>query len=76
MQFIETYWFIWLAAMVIFAGLAIHNQIRRIRNIGSFSEPSEFFNGIGFLASFVALAYASAGLLFLSIILNVISYAK
>lgn len=76
MQFIETYWFIWLAAMVIFGGFAIYNQIRRIRNIANFSGPDDFFSGVGYLAVFVMLAYASAGLLLLSVVLNVISYVK
>lgn len=72
MHFIETYWFIWLIGMVLFGGLTIHNQIRRMQSIAT----RDVFSGLGFMAAYAALAYLSAAVLVLSLILNVITYAK
>lgn len=72
MHFIETYWFIWLLSVVLFGGLAIHNQIRRMQNIAN----RDVFSGLGFMAAYVAIAYLSAGVLILSLVLNAITYAK
>ncbi len=75
MNFIETYWFVWLLSMVLFGGLVIRSQAMRMRNIVN-GNLSDAFNGMGFVVVFIALAYGSAALLFLSLILNVITYAK
>ena len=76
MEVIAAYWFIWLAGIVVFGGLALFNQVRRMKNIANFSEPSDIFSGLGLMAAFGMLAYLCTGLLVVSIILNIIAFAK
>lgn len=80
MEFIASNWWLWFAVMIVCAILAFRNQIKRMKSMVSSRSmdgaTTSFFSGLGMLV-FTGLLASIAGVLFvLSLILNVIDYAK
>ena len=81
MDFIATYWYLWLVVMLVGYGYALTNQLRRMKgrmnaSISSFENiGNTFFKGIG--ALFVAAAFGAGGMVMLAIaiIVNIIKSA-
>jgi hypothetical protein len=83
MEFIATYWYIWLAAMFLGYGYVLSNHLRRMKGMMSspmsaFDDTAEntFFKGIGKM--FVAGAVGMGGmvLLAIAIVVNIINSAS
>ena len=81
MEFIATYWYIWLVVMLVGYGYALANQYRRMKGMmtapmSSFdSVGGSFFKGMGLM--FVAAAIGAGGMVMLviAIIVNIIRSA-
>lgn len=70
MQFIASYWMLWLILMVAFGGYALHNQLRRMKQVLSMDVEGAS-NGLGALMVSGLLASASGVLLLIAIIVNI-----
>lgn len=73
MHWIADYWWVWLIGCVATMVVAIHNQIKRIKNMHS---EAEFFKGIYILVGAGILNMVFSILLVVSIVLHIINYAK
>jgi len=81
MEFIATYWYIWLAVMIMGYGYAFSNQLRRMKRMMtnprlSFeSSNNQFFKGLGLM--FIAAAFGAGGtvLLIIAILVNIVKAA-
>ena len=80
MEFIATYWYIWLVIMVIGYGYALSNQLRRMK--GMMTSPfaagiaeNTFFKGIGKMVVAGAIGIGGMVLLAIAIVLNIINSA-
>jgi len=83
MDFIATYWWLWLIGMLVCYGIAVYSQLQRMKRLQNsvFSKrmedtQKEFTKGMG---TMMLAGLAGAGfmiVLLLSIVLNVIIYIK
>lgn len=73
MDFIADNWWIWLASMVLFGGLAVANHITRLRRIVTLWEVGDsMMDGLGLMVLFGFLASSSGVVLVLSIVVNIV----
>lgn len=77
MEIIATYWWVWLICMFAFFGVAMFNQINRIRRMGDFDSGFDGFKKGLFVFAIAGLGSAVFGVLFLiGVIVQIINYAK
>jgi len=71
MDFIATYWWIWLIGMIVCVGYAIYGQVKFMKSILDGTDRGIFVHMlIGLLGAVFMI------LLLLSVVLHVIDYAK
>ncbi|MDO8521478.1 MAG: hypothetical protein Q7S52_05160 [bacterium] len=83
MQFIASYWYLWLILMIVFGGYAMYNQLRRMKSMtrsffgsnsaaeGLVGVHQSFFSGMGKMIVAGVIASISSFLLLIAIVINV-----
>jgi uncharacterized membrane protein YhaH (DUF805 family) len=77
MQFIATFWWLWLVAAIIFTGLGIFSQLQNMKNLHSsrFSNRS-FLNGFGLTIALMGAGSLGWLAFVLSMIIHLGTYLK
>jgi hypothetical protein len=68
MEFVASYWWLWLVAVVFFGGMVFHIQLKNIKNMN--------FSRIGAVIGLALIAWVAGIMFALSIVINLINYAK
>jgi len=80
MEFVASYWWLWLVVLALSVGFTAFSHLQIIKGIvssKSFSQvKSSFFSGFISLAITGVIAFVTSILLIVSIVLNIIDYAK
>jgi len=78
MDIIANYWWLWLLSLVLSIGYVMINQVRRMKAmmnaVDSKSSNQSFFSGLGSFVAAGLVASASALLLVISLIVNLLEY--
>ena len=76
MHMIETYWYAWIAGAMICVAVAAVRYASKIRSISSNSHDDNFMDGFLVTLVFAGGAWIFTFLTFISIVLNIITFAK
>ena len=75
MEFIATYWWIWLIAMFVCYGYGVYNQLRRMKNLSE-GKIDNFTDGMGRMIVAMLGGTIFTGMLLISVVINLIDYVK
>lgn len=73
MEFISTYWWLWLIALFLSLGYAGYNQINRMKRVMRLDEEGITKGLGGFVAAYI-VSCASGVLLLIATIINLVTY--